>query len=272
MPNINENMEDEEVIDTNTTEDTTNENNEESSNSFTQEDLDRVVSQEKARIDRKYRKELEKEKEKSRKLETTLRAGLGLSEDEDVLTKVQDFYKEQGISIPDVSPSINNRDAEILGKSDAREIIDTGTFEEIEARANELAIKQQKNKTSARENAEFFALGEYLTSKLKEKELKDSGVDTSILENKDFKDFAKKFNSNTKMSEIYKLWNKMNGESKPNKPVSTGSSKSTVPDNKEKEYYTPEEVDKLTSKDLDNPTIFSRVRKSMTMWGNRKDG
>lgn len=272
MPNINENMEDEEVIDTNTIEDTTNENNEESSNSFTQEDLDRVVSQEKARMDRKYRKELEKEKEKSRKLETTLRAGLGLSEDEDVLAKVQDFYKEQGINIPDISPSINNRDAEILGKSDAREIIDTGTFEEIEARANELAIKQQKNKTSARENAEFFALGEYLTSKLKEKELKDSGVDTSILENKDFKDFAKKFNSNTKMSEIYKLWNKMNGESKPNKPVSTGSSKSTVPDNKEKEYYTPEEVDKLTSKDLDNPTILSRVRKSMTMWGNRKDG
>lgn len=34
----------------------------------------------------------------------------------------------------------------------------------------------------------------------------------------------------------------------------------------EKDYYTPEEVDKLTEKDLDNPKVWEKVRKSMTKW------
>lgn len=35
---------------------------------------------------------------------------------------------------------------------------------------------------------------------------------------------------------------------------------------KEKDFYTSAEVDKLTSKDLDNPKIMERVMKSMTRW------
>ena len=60
----------------------------------------------------------------------------------------------------------------------------------------------------------------------------------------------------------------MNGkvEEKSTKPASTGSTQSTVPNNKDKEYYSPEEVDKLSSKDLDNPKIFKRVRESMKHW------
>jgi len=34
----------------------------------------------------------------------------------------------------------------------------------------------------------------------------------------------------------------------------------------DKTYYTPEEVDALTSKQLDDPVIFANVRKSMTKW------
>lgn len=34
----------------------------------------------------------------------------------------------------------------------------------------------------------------------------------------------------------------------------------------EKEFYTPEEVDRLSKEDYDNPKIMQRVRKSMTMW------
>jgi hypothetical protein len=37
----------------------------------------------------------------------------------------------------------------------------------------------------------------------------------------------------------------------------------------EKEYYTPQEVDKLTKKDLSNPTVWERVRASMTKWGKQ---
>lgn len=234
---------------------------------YTQADIDKIVSQKTAKLERKYRKEEESRLIKSKQLEDTLRAGLGLTDDDDVLSKVRDFYKEQGIDIPEVSTE-NNRDAEILGKADANEIIDMYDDKDIEARANELAVKQKRGKTTARENAEFFRLGEYLTSKLEEKELKENGVDTSILQDKDFKAFANNFKTGTKISDVYKMWKKMNGkeDKTPTKPASTGSSQSTVPDNKDKEYYTPEEVDKLSSKDLDNPTIWKRVRESMKRW------
>ena len=231
---------------------------------FTQEEVDRVVSQEKARAERKYRKEEESKLSKFRKLESVLRAGLSLSDEDDVLSKVEDFYKEQGIDIPD-NKGVNKKDAEVLGIADAKDIIDTFDFAEIEARANELADKQSRGKTSAREDAEFFRLGEYLTGKLKEKELETSGIDVGILEDKGFQGFASKFNRDMKISEIYELWEKVNSNM-PRKPVSTGSTKSTVPDGQVKEYYTPDEVDKLSSRDLDNPIIFKRVRESMKRW------
>lgn len=264
MPEDNQNMETDEALETLEAKNTTNEEEVKPEKTFTQEEVDRVVSQEKARLERKYRKEEESKLNKSKQLESVLRAGLSLSEDDDVLSKLKDFYKEQGIDIPDVK-SVNKKDAEILGMADAQEMINTFDDVEIEARANELAGKQSEGKTSAREDAEFFKLGEYLTGKLKEKELETNGIDVSILEDKGFKDFASKFNSSMKMSEIYELWEKVK-ESVPKKPISTGSSKSTVPDNQMKEYYTPDEVDKLSSKDLDNPTIFKRVRESMKRW------
>ncbi len=271
MPGENEDMNlEEEVLvnheDTSKDADNTQEPKKEEK-TYTQEDIDKIVSQTKAKVERKYRKEEASKLSKSKQLEETIRAGLGLTDEDDVLSKVRDFYKEQGVDIPEFDTE-NNRDAEILGKADANEIIEMYEDKDIEARANELAVKQKRGKTTARENAEFFRLGEYLTSKLEEKELKESGVDTSILQDKDFKAFANNFKTGTKISDVYKMWKKMNGEEDktPKKPASTGSSQSTVPDNKEKEFYTPEEVDKLSSKDLDNPTIWKRVRESMKRW------
>ncbi len=263
MPNDIENVEKDEALEGLGVEDTSNQEEGTSKKTFTQEDLDRVVSQEKARLERKYRKEEESKLSRSKQLESVLRAGLSLSEEDDVLSKVEDFYKEQGVDIPDVE-GVNKKDAEILGIADAQEMIDTFDDTEIEARANELAQRQRIGKTSARENAEFFKLGEYLTSKLKEKELETSGIDVSILQDEGFKDFASKFNSSMKMSEIYDLWERVK-ENAPKKPVSTGSSKSTVPDNQIKEYYTSEEVDKLGDK-LDDPNILARAIKSMKRW------
>lgn len=239
-------------------------NNSVEEKTYTQEDIDRIVSQEKARLERKYRKDEESKLSKAKQLENTLRSGLGLTEEDDVLSKVKEFYKEQGVNIPD-SQVINDKDAEILGRADANEFINDYDDEEIEARANELAMKQKQGKTSAREDAEFFKLGEYLTEKLEEKDLEANGIDTSILKDKDFKKFASRFNRNIKMTEIYELYQKVNGK-EVKKPASTGSTKSTVPNNQEKEYYTPEEVDKLTSKELDNPSIWKRVRESMKRW------
>ena len=147
MPEDNQNMGTEETLEGLEVKDTANEEVK-PEKTFTQEELDRVVSQEKARFERKYRKEEESKLSKFKKLENVLRAGLSLSDEDDVLSKVEDFYKEQGIDIPD-NKSVNKKDAEILGIADAQEVIDTFDDTEIEARANELADKQSRGKTSA---------------------------------------------------------------------------------------------------------------------------
>lgn len=48
-------------------------------------------------------------------------------------------------------------------------------------------------------------------------------------------------------------------------PPSAGSARSGGM-SPEKEYYTPEEVDRLSAKDYENPKVMARVRKSMTRW------
>ena len=35
---------------------------------------------------------------------------------------------------------------------------------------------------------------------------------------------------------------------------------------KEKDYYSPEEVDRLSEKDLENPRVMEAVQRSMTKW------
>ncbi len=50
-------------------------------------------------------------------------------------------------------------------------------------------------------------------------------------------------------------------------PVDTGAVGSAG--QQEKEYYSPEEVDRLSSRDLDDPKIMERVLRSMTKWKRR---
>ena len=105
MPGEEQNMATEEVL---KVKDTSNndvnqpeENNSVEEKTYTQEDIDRIVSQEKARLERKYRRDEESKLSKAKQLESTLRSGLGLTEEDDVLSKVKEFYKEQGVNIPD---------------------------------------------------------------------------------------------------------------------------------------------------------------------------
>lgn len=78
MPEDNQNMETEETLEGLEVKDTANEEVK-PEKTFTQEEVDRVVSQEKARFERKYRKEEESKLSKFKKLENVLRAGLSLS-------------------------------------------------------------------------------------------------------------------------------------------------------------------------------------------------
>ena len=47
-------------------------------------------------------------------------------------------------------------------------------------------------------------------------------------------------------------------------PPEIGAVNTSTP--KEKDYYSPEEVDRLSEKDLENPRVMEAVQRSMTKW------
>ena len=53
-------------------------------------------------------------------------------------------------------------------------------------------------------------------------------------------------------------------EHKPKKETKQIGSMKGVPESRKKDYYTPEEISKLSEEDLDDPEIWEAVRKSMT--------
>lgn len=65
--------------------------------------------------------------------------------------------------------------------------------------------------------------------------------------------------------EAYEVIRKLEERGKKTPPPSTGSTKSAA-GKAEKDYYSSEEVDNLTEKDLDDPKILEKVFKSMTKW------
>lgn len=65
--------------------------------------------------------------------------------------------------------------------------------------------------------------------------------------------------------EAYEVIRKLEERGKKTPPPSTGSVKQ-IAGKTEKEFYSSEEVDKLSSKDLDDPKTLDKVLKSMTKW------
>ena len=79
---------------------------------LTQEDIDNAVKSRVGRVERKAKRQLaekDREIERYKQLESTIRAGLGASDDEDILEKVNSFYKEQGVDIPKYESKFYNR-------------------------------------------------------------------------------------------------------------------------------------------------------------------
>lgn len=189
--------------------------------------------------------------------------------EKDSIADLLDYsYEQYGIEKPNVS---NSKDEEILGKYDAKEILELDD-ETIEEEANRLA---EITNRSVREQATFMELGNYLTTKKEQekrkKEIKDAGIDEEVYNNQDFKDFMSKFNKDTSVSDIYELYSKTHETTK-KKPFSAGSAKGTNKQdlNEVKDYYTYEESLQFTKADFDkNPKLFEAVERSMTRWGKK---
>lgn len=223
---------------------------------YTQEDVDKILEARTNSLNRKHQKELDK----YRQTESILKQGLDVDNIDDINKQLAEFYKEQGVEITQTS-SLNDRDEQILARADINDIISFGDGEMMET-ARELANK--KNRT-VREETVFQGLMREIGIRQATAELSKSGADKSIYESNEFKTFASKFNPDVPITDIYNLYSKTLPAKK--QPESAGSMKSVQVNNQIKEFYTPEEARKFTNEDYDkNPALFDAVCKSMEKW------
>ena len=234
---------------------------EEPEKKYTDADVDEIVARKIARERNKLNREYEERFAPYREAEQVLNAGLETSNITEATAKMREFYKERGLNIPEYqTPSYTEDDLKALASYDAQRVIEMG-FEEVVEETDRLAAKGVQNMTP-REKLVFQNLAEHRGAEERRQEFLKMGAKEDVIQSKEFRDFAKQFTKDTPVVNIYKLYEKT--LDKP--PVEQiGSMVNTNP-GEEKTFYTPEEVDKLTSKDLDNPKIFQRVRESMKKW------
>ena len=226
---------------------------------YTQEEVDDIVGRRLARNTAKIRKEYTK---KYGELENVLKAGTGKDNVVELTDTFREFYTQKGIHIPS-QPTYSGSDIEDIAKAEANDIINAG-FEEVVEEVDRLAELGIEN-MSAREKQVFKELAEYRQRTERTNELSKIGVTEDVYNSKEFTDFASKFGSNTTITEIYEIYNKM----QPKKEVRTmGSLKNTTQqDTGVKDFYTRDEALKFTKKDFDNnPELFKAVEKSMLKW------
>lgn len=223
--------------------------------------VDEILGKKIARKEAKIRKEYEKKLEPYRRAETVLNAGLGTSNIGEATKSLTDFYAEKGVTIPEYQDAqYNEDDLKILAANEAQNIINLG-YEEVVEEVDRLAEIGLDN-MSARERLVFGELANYRQAEESRKELRSIGVKDDVIDSESFQNFASKFNQNTPITEIYELYSKT-GDKPPAAKIGSMKNGNTQ---EEKTYYTPDEVDRLTEKDFENPKIFAAVRASMERW------
>lgn len=222
---------------------------------YTQEEVDAMMGKRLARKEAKIRKEYER---KYGDLEEVLRAGTGKETVEDMTDTFRQFYQKKGIQLRE-KPQYSDRDIEVLASAEAEDII-RGGYEEVVEEVDRLARLGVANMTP-REKAVFKVLAEHRQNAERGRELSQMGVTEDVYSSKEFADFANKFNPNTPIRDIYDIYEK----TQPKKTIRTmGSMKNTSQDTGVKDFYSPEEISKLTPADLRNPKVWEAVRRSMT--------
>ena len=223
--------------------------------SYNQDELDAIVGKRLARQEAKIRKEYDR---KYGRLEEVLKAGTGKEDVDEMTDTFEKFYESKGIKI-NKTPAYSEKDIEVLARAEADEII-RGGFEDVVDEVDRLAKKGAARMT-AQEKAVFKVLAEHRANAERNNELAKIGVTADVYESKDFKEFASKFNSGTPITDIYDIYSK----TKPKKEIKTaGSMKQQVQNSGVKDYYTPEEIERMTEEDLDDPQVWDAVRRSMT--------
>ena len=224
-------------------------------NSKVNEVLGKKIARKEARIRKEYDREYG---EKYRELEDVLRAGMGKEDIGEITNDLREFYTEKKkINIPKRA-EYSAQDIETLAKAEAEDII-RGGFDEVVEEVDRLTAKGAANMT-AREKATFKVLAEYRQRTEQTNELAQLGVTADVYESKEFKEFAGMFKSDVPMSKIYESFAK----TQPKKEFKTMGSMKQSPGKGAKDFYTQDEIERLTDEELDDPKVWEAVRRSMT--------
>ena len=221
---------------------------------YTQAEVDAMMGKRAARAEAKIRKEYER---KYGDLEAVLKAGTGKESVEEMTDTFKQFYAKKGIQMPQ-KPNYSDKDIEVLANAEADEII-RGGFEDVVEEADRLKDIGVANMTP-REKAVFLALTNHIKSTETSRELGRLGVTEDVYNSKEFKAFQSKFSPNTPIKDIYDIYQ----QTQPKKEHRTMGSMRQSQNTGVKDYYTPEEIARLTEEDLDDPKVWEAVRRSMT--------
>lgn len=214
--------------------------------------IDKAVRRREAKLRREY-------EEKYGRLETVLSAGMQTNDISEITNQFEDFYTKRGIAIPQ-QPNYSESDLRVLANAEAEDIISSG-YDDIVEEVDRLADKGV-DKMTPREKIVFQRLATERQKQESEKELASIGVGKDALEDSEFKEFAKKLNPDLSIKDQYELYSKI--KPKP-KVEQIGSMKNNTP-SKTKDYYTPDEVDRLTKEQLRDPKVMEAVDNSMKIW------
>lgn len=176
------------------------------------------------------------------------------------IDELLDMSEEQyGVTIP--RTRTNHNDERVLGKHDAEEILGVQDVEFAENELNRLA----NLKRTEREEETYSVLKTDLEARKyeaqRQKEIKENGLDEEIVGSEGFKAFEEQFSKTTPITSVYDLYKKVNGLEE-EKPFSAGSLKDTKAKQTD-EFYTLDEFNALTAKDLDDPKVYEKAMKSM---------
>ena len=225
---------------------------------YTDADVDDIVNKKLYRQKQKMERDFEKQMSKYKRAEEVLNAGLGTSNIEEATNNLSNFYKEKGINIPEYHEERTDHEIEVLAKDDAHTIIDSG-YDDIVEEVDRLAEIGIDN-MSKRDKIMFQILADERTRLENEKELAELGIPRSEVESDEFKAYSKKLNSSLSLKEKYEMYS----QTKPKKIENKMGSMKNGQTSQVKDYYTEEEISKLTDEDLSNPQVWDAVRKSMT--------
>ena len=253
----NENLalENAENVETATTEEIVGEQvTEPAEKTFTQSEVNEIVKGAKARAKAQVRKEYDR---KYGNLTNVLKAGTGKESVEEMTDTFTKFYEGKGIKI-NREPDYSAKDIEVLAAAEANEVIRMG-YEEVAEEVDRLSDLGVDNMTP-REKALFKVLAEHRQKTERQNELSKIGVTEEVFNSKEFQDFAKQFNPTTPISDIFNIYR----QTQPKKDIKPmGSMKNTVT-NEVKDFYSAEEISKMSEDDLRNPDVWNAVRRSMT--------